>query len=154
MFFGQDMQLLTSHKLCPGRGVTIRNSDHTRDKSQSIEVLKASVLELMKDTPKAKLFIELLEKQKSRYLRDNLLLLKKRLTALEPEFILKAIDFCLENNIYNANDLVETGIHYQKQQVQDESLKLPWGDHRLKALAAESLYEPKSSKISTYEKVM
>lgn len=154
MFFGQGMQLLTSHKLCPGRGVTIRNSDHTRDKSQSIEVLKASVLELMKGTPKAKLFIELLEKHKSRYLRDNLLLLKKRLTALDAEFIQKAIDFCLENNIANANNLIETGIHYQKQQAQDERAKLPWDDHKLTTLVVESLYEPKSSKISTYEKVM
>lgn len=78
LLFDKKMQLLTTHKLCPGKGITIRNSDHTRDKSQSITVLKTEVATFMKNTTKANLFMELLEKQKSRYQRDNLLLLKKR----------------------------------------------------------------------------
>lgn len=154
MLFASDMQLLTTHKLCPGRGVTVRNSDHTRDKSQSLERLKVEVLELMQNTIQAKLFVELLEKQKRRYLRDNLLLLKKRLVSMEPVFIVQAISYCLENNIYNANNLVEAGIHYQKQQAQEEKVKLPWKDTGLLPMVDTNLYEPQGSKISTYEKVM
>jgi hypothetical protein len=108
----------------------------------------------MQNTTKANLFMELLEKQKSRYLRDNLLVLKKGLVDLDPEFIAKAIDFCLENNIYNAKHLTEAGMHYQKQQSQDKKVVLPWIDTNSTKPDTTSLYEPKVSKISTYEKVM
>lgn len=148
------MNILTSHSLSLGRGITVRNTDHVRDKSHSIAVLKAEVVVLMQDTPKAKLFIELLEKQKLRYLRDNLLLLNKRLPELKPEFIAKAIDFCLENNVYNANNLIQTGIHYQKQYMQDEKAVLPWINTNITKPDTTNLYEPQVSKISTYEKVM
>jgi transposase len=154
LLFDKNIHLLTTHKLCPGRGITIRNSDHTRDKSQSIVVLKAEVVVLLQNTTKATLFMELLEKQKPRYLRDNLLLLKKGLVDLEPESIAKAIDFCLENNIYNAKYLTDAGIHYQKQQSQDKKVVLPWMDTNSTKQDTTSLYEPKASKISTYEKVM
>ncbi len=154
MLFDKNMNILTSHKLSLGKGVTVRNTDHVRDKSQSIAVLKTQVIALMQDTPKAKLFMELLEKHKQRYVRDNLLLLNKRLTELEPEFIAKAIDFCLENNIYNANNLILTGIHYQKQHMQDKKVVLPWINTNITKPDTINLYEPQVSKISTYEKVM
>ncbi len=154
LLFDKDMNILTSHSLSLGRGITVRNTDHVRDKSHSIAVLKAEVVVLMQDTPKAKLFIELLEKQKLRYLRDNLLLLNKRLPELKPEFIAKAIDFCLENNVYNANNLIQTGIHYQKQYMQDEKAVLPWINTNITKPDTTNLYEPQVSKISTYEKVM
>jgi len=154
LLFDKNIHLLTTHKLCPGRGITIRNSDHTRDKSQSIAVLKTEVITLMQNTTKAALFMELLERHKSRYLRDNLLLLKKGFADLEPEFIAKAIDFCLENNIYNAKHLTEAGIHFRKQQMQDKKVVLPWMDINSTKQDNTSLFEPKASKISTYEKVM
>lgn len=154
MLFSTDKRLLTTHELCPGRGVTVRNSDHTRDKSQSIQTLKAEVLGLMGNTKKAELFVELIEKHKSRYLRDNLLLLGKRLAVLEPESVIKAVDFCLENNVYNANSLMEAGIHYQKRQSVDEMEELPWESSILPTMAATDLYDPQASKISTYEKLM
>ncbi len=154
MLFDKNMQLLTIHKLCLGRGVTIRNTNHTRDKSQSLAVLKAEALILMQNTAKAILFIELLEKYKTRYLRDNLLLLKKRLTILEPEFIMKAIEFCLENSLYNANNLIEAGFHYQKLQEQDKKVVSTWTDGNTTHPATTKLYEPQASKISTYEKIM
>ncbi|PKL15544.1 MAG: IS21 family transposase [Spirochaetae bacterium HGW-Spirochaetae-5] len=154
LLFDKNMYLLTTHKLCLGRGVTIRNTDHTRDKSQSIAVLKIEVAAVMQNTTKATLFMELIEKDKSRYLRDNLLVLKKGLADLEPEFIAKAIDFCLEHSIYNAKYLTEAGIHYQKQQMQDKKVVLPWMDTNSTKLDTISLYDPKVSKISTYEKVM
>jgi transposase len=154
ILFDKNMNVLTTHKLSSGRGVTVRNSDHIRDKSQSIAVLKTEVVALMQNTPKANLFMELLEKQKLRYLRDNLLVLKKHLTELEPEFIAKAIDFCMENNIYNANNLTQAGIHYQKQQMQDTKVVLPWIEINSTKPDTIALYEPQVSKISTYEKVM
>lgn len=73
---------------------------------------------------------------------------------MEPVFIVQAISYCLENNIYNANNLVEAGIHYQKQQAQEEKVKLPWKDTGLLPMVDTNLYEPQGSKISTYEKVM
>lgn len=152
--FDTGRQLLTTHKLSPGRGATIRNSDHGREKSQSLEVLKAEVESLMQHTEKAKMFIGLLVKEKKRYLRDNLLMLKKGLSGTEPEFVQQAVEYCLENNAYNANTLAQAAKHYQKQQIGEKKVVVPWDGHRAPEPSVSKQLEPQKSKIGTYEKVM
>lgn len=111
--------LLTTHQLSFEVGATIRNTDHSRDKSQSISMLKKSVLEMLPGNENMSLFLELLAKDKPRYLRDNLKIIEKKGTEISPEFLNAAVKFCLENNIFNASQLIEIARHKQVSALQE-----------------------------------
>ena len=98
---------LTTHPICYERGITVRNTDHRRDKSQSIAGLIQEVMKLMPATEKSACFIDKIYKDKPRYVRDNLLLLKKHLPEIEPEAVVHSVEFCLENDVYNAKKFIE-----------------------------------------------
>jgi transposase len=146
--------LLTTHTISHLRGVTVSNTDHHRDKSQSISNLKDTVIQKLPKDKKVDFYIEQLHKDKPRYIRDNLLIIEKNLAKLSSEFILKAIDFCLENNVYNSNRLIEIASHYKNEQEQKTKFKAV-------VIEIKSSYDfeslkiiPQTSKISVYENLM
>ncbi len=147
-------ELLTTHLISTKRGSTISNTDHHRDKSESLSVLKEVVLKMLNNTEKSTVFIEQLQKEKSRYLRDNLLVLEAKGKEIPSEFLLSALDFCLENNILNSYKLIEIALHYQKQTEQESSVKydipIIKSDNNLQILSATV----QTSKISFYENIM
>jgi len=144
---------LTTHKLSLERGLTIRNTDHKRDKSHSLEVLKSEVNELFSNIPEYILFIEKLTADKQRYLRDNLQLLKSKTVGIERPFIEKAIRFCIENESYNANTFVQTALFYQKESLVYKATPTPYVE--IKGTSTKkSDYEPQKSQINTYQKIM
>ena len=147
-------ELLTTHQASTAKGSTIRNSDHSRDKSQSLLVLKEAVLEMLNNTEKSKIYIEQLEKDKSRYLRDNLLVIELKGKEISSEYLLSAVGFCLENSIFNAYKLIEIANHYQRQSKQESTSKyfIPEikSDVNLHVLSSTI----QTSKISNYETIM
>lgn len=107
-----DEELLAVHPLCLGKGMTVRNSDHLRDKSQSTVTLKEEILSMMPDKEKGEFFLEMIFKNKPRYFRDNMLLLKKHIPVLEKASLEKSLVFCMENSLYNASNFIEVARHY------------------------------------------
>jgi transposase len=146
--------LLTVHPLCLSRGMTIRNADHTRDKSQSTEALKETVLQMLPSKEKGKLLIELILQDKPRYLRDNLLMLKKHLPDFEPDTVNEAIDFCLERNVCNTNRFVEIARYYTLQKEQERKIKPIISQVQLTKENTRFDIEPKRSQISFYETIL
>lgn len=149
----KEQELLTTHALCYARGQTIRNTDHRRDKSKSLEALKEEVAHMYSDVPSYQQYIKLLAKHKVRYLRDNLLKLKSGRNTLDATLIEEAVVFCIKGSIYNANTMLEVGRSYQKQNNTDNDVVRSI----IQLVKSEVLYEsltPKRSEISTYEKMM
>lgn len=146
--------LLTVHPMCYQRGTTVRNTDHTRDKSNSLSLLKEELMQKMPHKEKGLLYIDMLNKEKPRYLRDNLLVLKKDLTQAQPDIILQALDFCLENNVYNAYRFTEVARHYQQQA--DQKIKTPLISPQItgKPFSDHLNITPQTSKLSTYETIL
>lgn len=151
--YANNKSLLTTHPLCNDRGQTIRNTDHKRDKSQSLAVLKSEVTELYSNVPAYGLFIENLTIQKQRFLRDNLQLLKTKSVGIEPLFLERAVQFCIENSMFNANTLIQTALHYQKESQAINSSVMPHIEIK-STLSIESNYEPQTSNINTYQTIM
>jgi len=61
----------------------------------------------------------------------------------------KALDYCLENNFYNANQLAELVTYYQKEQdVMPETSITPTD------VPLQAHIMPVTSKIDTYEKII
>jgi transposase len=147
-------EFITMHPLCHNRGTTVRNTDHTRDKSQSIAPLMEEVIKMMPDTDKSSFFINRVYKDKPRYVRDNLLLLKKHLPLLDKDIVDRSLVFCLENNIYNSSRLIEIANHYKSEQIQQSNTKIIIPDIKINSPRINNNFIPQKSKLSTYETIM
>lgn len=151
--YSSEEALLTVHTLSAERGQTVRNTDHRRDKSQSLETLKTEVKELFKDISCYDLFFEQLSAQKQRYLRDNLLLLKRKSADIDHPFMEQAIVFCVENALFNANTVIQTALHYQTESYALKQVVMPQVE--IKSMLSTPIdYQPQTSQINTYQKIM
>jgi transposase len=153
LIFDRDHELLTRHDISYDKGVTVRKTDHRRDKSNTIENMKSIIVELLGNTPNADLYLELLSKHKGRYLGDNLRVLIKRLPLYEHKYIAQGCHFCLENNVFNAYNLLEVVHHYEQQDSQIKDIKMPLLD-KIESSSIEFDCQPKMSEISVYETIM
>ena len=144
--------LLTIHQVSIDVGTTIRNTDHSRDKSQSISMLKKTVLGMLPGNENMSLFLELLAKDKPRYLRDNLKIIEKKGTEISPEFLNAAVKFCLENSIFNASQLIEIAIHKQVSTLQEHCVT--YNIPEITSSKKIQTINVQTSKINTYEKIM
>jgi len=152
--YTENGDLITTYPLCHKRGVTIHNTDHRRDKSQSIAPLMEEVIKMMPDNDTGSFFINKIYTDKPRYVRDNLLLLKKHLPELDRKIVQRSVDFCLENNIYNSKKLVEIANHYMTQQQKRFDTKIIIPDIKISSKIIKTDFIPQRSKLSTYEIIM
>lgn len=151
--YTSDNTLLATHKASHERGRTIRNTDHLRDKSQSLEILINEVKELFKDIPSYEVFYTHLTAKKQRYLRDNLLHLKRNAADITPGFMEQALRFCVEGSMYNAKTVIQTALHYQKESLKEQQIaSLPIAINSV--LPANVDFLPQMSEINTYQKLM
>jgi transposase len=153
LIFSTDHELITIHDISGDRGVTVRRTDHRRDKSDSIDNMKSQIAEILSYTSEANLYIQLLSKHKGRYLGDNLRVLVKKLPLYESKYLTQACLFCLENNVFNAFNFIEVVSHYQQQDNQLKNIKMPLID-KIEVSTVDFDYQPKVSEISIYENIM
>ncbi len=149
-----DEELLAVHPICYERGMLIRNTSHARERSQSILQLKDDVLQMMPDKELGQIYLDRLQKEKSRYLRDNLLLLKKHMPAIIKDDLNKALCFCIENNLFNAARLIEVAHHYQKEAKWAGTGKIIVPDITIKKNLDALDFIPQASKLTTYETIL
>jgi len=98
---------ICTHILSLDKGKIIRNTDHKREKSKTINSLERSIFEFFGNTDIAKVYFNLFQKNMSRYYRDNLQYLLKNTDNFSDEIKKDTLIFCTENNVYNAKDLIE-----------------------------------------------
>jgi hypothetical protein len=95
-------ELICTHKLCKEKGQTIRNTDHGREKSKTLETYQKQVLEIFDNTEIAKEYFEKLHNNKSGYYRDILQYIIKNHKTYSNENKKESLLFCIENKIFNA----------------------------------------------------
>ena len=119
-------ELLATHKISIERGQYIRNTDHGRPKSQTLEKLKSECFKKLGNTEIAKEYLEKLHKDKARYYRDNLHEILKHPFDYEQEIIDTGLLACLENKVFNAYDLIKIikSKNIEKQQIKQANLDL------------------------------
>ena len=107
IFFDTEGTQICTHILSSKKGKIIRNTDHKREKSKTIESFEKSIFEFFGDTDMTRNYFKLFQKNMSRYYRDNLQYLIKNTTSFSDKIKKDALIFCTENNVYNAKDLIE-----------------------------------------------
>ncbi len=149
-------ELICTHKLCKEKGQTIRNTDHGREKSKTLETYQKQVLEIFDNTEIAKEYFEKLHKNKSRYYRDNLQYIIKNHKTYSNENKKEGLLFCIENKIFNAKNLIDI-----LDKKQEESKKAKEGLPDIKKLENKVKYTEESkyndvgtSNIKQYENIL
>ena len=144
--------LLATHMTSIESGKTVRNTDHRRDKSQSLSTLKICLLEALNSTEQAKIFLDNLQNDKPRYARDNYLLIGKVTKQYSKDIVTKTLSHCLESNIYNAYQFEKTAEFYYKST--QNKIVSTLDSKELKKEIVKNLedYTPKTSSINNYNK--
>jgi len=104
--YTMENEFICTHILNFEKGQTIRNTDHKRPKSQTLEMYQKQVLELFNKSEIAKNYLQLFRKNKSRYYRDNLQYILKNHDNYEAATIHNSLLFCIENKVFNAKYLI------------------------------------------------
>ncbi len=105
--YSSEKELIAKHKISIDRGKYIRNTDHSRKKSETTEKMRNQVFEILGKSELAEIFLELLHKKKSRYFRDNLHYLIKNNKNYSQQIINDSLSLCIENKQFNANVLLQ-----------------------------------------------
>lgn len=146
--------LICSHQISTGKGKTVFNNDHKRDKTSKIDRIIIDLAEKFDNPSDAVSYFELLRLEKPRYIRDQLQAIQECFGTFRTETLNLALAFCIENKIYSATDF--KAIATKKQQEikntttgnTDDVKPLP------DRLANLDKFDPKTSDITDYESLM
>jgi hypothetical protein len=114
---------LCRHRVATGKGQKILNSDHKRDKSSAIGEMMGQLASQMPDPQKARDWFELIKKEKPRYVRDQLLIVRETVETIDLELTARVLQYCLDNKITSAMDFKAIAAHYMHQQEDKETTK-------------------------------
>ncbi|NCP84471.1 MAG: IS21 family transposase [Bacteroidetes bacterium] len=105
--YSLENDFICTHTLSLDKGKTIRNSEHDRPDSQTLQRLSEQVSELLGSGELAQTWMQLLQKNKSRYYRDNLEYLAKKYPPCSEQLRDQCLLFCIENKVFNGKNLID-----------------------------------------------
>jgi transposase len=140
------------HAIYPGQGKTIGGSNYQRDVSIRIDQLIDEISGQFNDPDQAKEYLQQIRKDKPRYIRDQLQIIKKLTDVLDMEIVNQAMAFCIENRIYRATDLESVAKNIRVRQSQEDTIKQPIVIKTINQTAHRII--PDKSDISDYQSLM
>jgi len=148
--------VLCSPAISSGKGKTIVNTDHKRDKSSKIQQMISDVSLLFEDTVLAKQYLDCIHREKPRYIRDQLIILRQTLNGTGKHLIIKTLQHCVDMQIYSANDFKSVADSYLKKQARKETCHIdPISSNPLSGtMLGIANYQPGKSSISDYDHLM
>lgn len=144
-------QELCRHQISLGRGLKIVNNNHRRDNTPLIAELVEQVAELFPEPSLALKWIGQIKKDKPRYVRDQLLLIKETLKGATPELTNKVLQYCIENKITSAADFKAIVDHHNRQPPDKGIVHLnPLNGN----LSTQAFQDPEKSSIEDYQNIL
>lgn len=107
-------EILAEHTICTEKGKLVKNRNHSRDRSTSLEQLKQKVINLFAHDEAAS-YIGTICDTYGRYRRDQLTLLQKVATE-DPDWVHTAIEKCVHEKLYSANDFRDVVAFLKREQ--------------------------------------
>lgn len=149
----KELKVICRHRIPLGlTGQKIQNTDHKRDKAASLTQRVSSLAALFTDQQKALLWIDLIKKEKPRYVRDQLEMVEKAIQGIDPASVDLTLTYCLENAIASAWDFKAILDLQQVSPPEESNIRL------LNPLSGKlpdhAHIKPQTSKISDYEELM
>lgn len=147
--------LYVKHPVGLGKGELIGESSRkNRDKSKTLQELEGTVLGLFNDSDKEKAgqFLERIHREKTRYYRDQLGVIRSLFTEWSGELIGKALDYCVEHELYSASEL-KSAVAFVNS-LEDEKKNRPARTGVLKLPEEYRGGDPLLPDLSVYEEAM
>jgi transposase len=96
---------IARYKLHPGKGKLVSNSNFKRDYSSKIDDLMQEISNLFKDQQQAMEYLQVMRKDNPRYVRDQLLMIRKMTEVFGMQLMDAVMDFCIQNQVLKATDM-------------------------------------------------
>ena len=154
--YDSEKQEIAKHNISLEKGKHIRCTSHRREKSSTINQMQEKAILFLGRSNEALLFLELLQKDKSRYYRDNLQVLLKEENSFSKDIINKSLLFCIENKQLNAFVLMDVIKKKQQEQTNEEQAQktiCSMTDLKITKMVQQNQI-PQTSNINHYEKIM
>lgn len=148
---------VAEHPVSREKGRVVGGATYRQDRDARLEPLKKEVLSLWKGNGAMELFMDQIHEEKPRYLRDHLKVIREVISEHVKETTEKALEYCIENGLHNANRLKEAAAYYRELKLRGTELPPEAGvpregvqTHRY----ATGAYTPQRSKINRYDQIM
>ncbi|RQD70904.1 MAG: transposase [Tindallia sp. MSAO_Bac2] len=113
--------LLARHKVSFEKGKLIQNNNHLRNKGIKIDKIKNTLIPKFNSQEAALDFLERIHTEKTRYARDQFLLIEKILNEYDIESVETALQYCMCNELFSAVDFRDAVIHFSQGIKKDDS---------------------------------
>jgi hypothetical protein len=100
--YDTDDKLLCKHVIPEGKGHSVLNNNHKRDRSLKIAQLITEATMLFQDSTGARTFLEQIRKEKPRYIRDHVHAITTAIRDMDPAIVSQTLDRCMEQGYYSA----------------------------------------------------
>lgn len=140
------------HRLATGSGKKVFNSDHKRDKTAAINQMITQLCELLPDAEKGRVWLEQIRKDKPRYIRDQIMIIKEAIAGATPQHIANTLNYCIENQIRSATDFREI-LTLQSSRTKKET-KMVRLNPLNGTLPDEAFKKPQTSTIEDYQSII
>ncbi len=146
-------EAICSHRLALGKGLKIINTDHKRDKTTAIEEMIYSVSMLTQVPDQATEWLKTIYAAKPRYVRDQLLMIRKTIQTNDTNLITQTIQYCHLNKITSAVDFEAIIKQHHRTNTNNDQKVIPLnplsGNHLRSAII-----EPEKSSIEDYQNIV
>lgn len=115
-------EILAKHTISLEKGKLIKNTNHARDHTESLDMLKQRVLHLFPTGEASRQYIDEICQRYKRYRRDQLLILQ-RVAENDPHWIPMALEKCIREKLYSANAFQDV-VNYLKLQESNPILEI------------------------------
>ena len=93
---------LCKHAIAQSKGNTVINTDHKRDKTLKLKELLTQISGEFMNPGLAMEYFEMIRKQRSRYLRDQVLSIQKEIEGKSQQLVAEVLQKCIEKNYVGA----------------------------------------------------
>lgn len=142
-----DGKTIARHLIPAGKGHTVINNNHQRDRSVKIDSYAVQTAELFTDKIVAASFISELRVRYPRHIRDQLATLQSCIIKYGQEAAEAALTTCLKNKLYSATNFKSIISANPLLKADEKSSIKPLGDDRATLMAN---FDPGKSSIDTY----
>lgn len=146
--------LLCKHLIPEGKGNSIINNNHKRNRAGTIDQLISRTAARFQDPARAREFLERIRKEKGRYIRDHVQAIEQVISKVDATLVNSVLNLCLQENYHSAT-LFKELLHFELKQAQIEPQDAPGAKVILldPNSARKAAIQPDTRSLDTYEQL-
>lgn len=149
-----DGKQIYRHDIPTNKGQVVTNTDLRRDKRGAIEEIITQVSQMFDDPQSARQYLEAIHSEKPRYVRDQIILIRKTIEMYDKISVNEALLYCSQNRIYSAVDFKAVIIHTTRNKSQQPEKIIVKTNPLTNAPSYNANLIPSKSNIIDYEQLM